>query len=84
MPGNVTRDCVLITIKDDNEIEGMENFTVTATLVQSSIRTNMIIIAPNEARVLINDNDGMIITLLLISIIVKIYILCGGIPIDYV
>ena len=62
MPGNVRRDCVLITIKDDNEIEGMENFTVTATLIQSTIRTNMITIAPTEALVVIIDNDGTIIT----------------------
>ena len=58
MPGNVRRDCVLITIIDDDESEGVESFTVTATLVQSTIRTNMITIAPTEARVLINDNDG--------------------------
>ena len=60
MPGNVRRDCVLITIIDDDESEGVESFTVTATLVESTIRTNMITIAPTEARVLINDNDGMI------------------------
>ena len=60
MPGNVRRDCVLITIIDDDESEGVESFTVTATLVANTIRTNMITIAPTEARVLINDNDGMI------------------------
>ena len=60
MPGNVRRDCVLITIIDDDESEDVESFTVTATLVQSTIRTTMITIAPTEALVLINDNDGMI------------------------
>ena len=74
MPGNVRRDCVLITIIDDDESEGVESFTVTATLVQSTIRTNMITIAPTEARVLINDNDGMIFQSV---VIIYIYIFTG-------
>ena len=57
MPGNVTRDCVLITITDDDESEGVENFTVTATLVTTTIRTDLITVNPTEALVLINDND---------------------------
>ena len=67
MPGNVTRDCVLITIKDDNETEGVESFTVTATLVTTTIRTDLITVNPTEALVLINDNDaGMIFESLII------------------
>ena len=58
MPGNVTRDCVLITITDDDESEGVESFTVTATLVTTTIRTDLITVNPTEALVLIKDNDN--------------------------
>ena len=71
MPGNVRRDCVLITIIDDDESEGVESFTVTATLVQSTITNNMITIAPTEALVLINDNDNGIYTIFVSVIFYK-------------
>ena len=57
MPGNLRRDCVLITIIDDDESEGVESFTVTATLVTTTIRIDLITVNPTEALVLINDND---------------------------
>ena len=55
---NVGRDYVSITIKDDNETEGVESFTVTATLVTTTIRIDLITVNPTKALVLINDNDN--------------------------
>ena len=57
MPGAVSRDCAFITIKDDDEIESVESFTVVATFQFSLISSERITVAPTQALIIINDND---------------------------
>ena len=56
--GAVSRQCAFISVQEDEEIEAVEMFTVSATLISSTISRNLITVSATEALIVINDNDN--------------------------